>query len=162
MGGNINADNTNKESRSASGNENHLPIPKAAALEKAETDKIEVKAVEKAERDKIEAKAVAWREAKMAKIDNRFKWEQTIIEVWENEQKEKANMKLKIAERKFHEKRAKASEKMQNEIAKAHRKAENRRAAAEARRSSATAKVEEDTEKIRSLGKLPRRKFLIF
>jgi len=64
-------------------------------------------------------------------------------------------------ERKLEEKRAKAFEKMQNEIAIAHREAENRRAVAEARRGASKAKISEVTDKIRSLGKLPR-KFVFF
>lgn len=158
--GNTNGDNidSSRGSRSASYstgyNETRLPTPKELALQK------EV-ALQKVKRDKIEAKAVAWEEAKMAKVDNRFKREEAIIDAWENEQKVKANIEMKKVERKLEEKRAKAFEKMQNEIAIAHRKAENRRAVAEARRGSAKAKIAEVTDKIRSLGKLPR-KFVLF
>lgn len=154
--GNANGDNTDgRGSRlssysTRSGNDNRLATPKQLALQK------EV-ALQKVKKDEIEAKAVAWEEAKTAKVDNRFKREATIIDAWENEQKVKANIKMKKVERKLEEKRATAFEKMQNEIAKAHRKAENRRAVAEARRGAAKAKIAEITDKIRSLGKLPRK-----
>nr|ABR17937.1 unknown [Picea sitchensis] len=158
--GNANGDNTDNRgfgsstSSIRSGNENRLPTTKQLALQKEVT-------LQKVKKDKIEAKAVAWEEAKLAKVDNRFKREETIIEAWENEQKVKANIKMKKVERKLEEKRATAFEKMQNEIAKSHRKAENRRAVAEARRGSAKAKIAEVADKIRSLGKLPR-KFIFF
>lgn len=157
--GNANAENTannrafgSSASSLRSGNENRVPTPKQLALQKEVT-------LQKVKKDKIEAKAVAWEEAKMAKVDNRFKREETIIEAWENEQKVKASIKMKKVERKLEEKRAKALEEMQNEIAIAHRKAENRRAVAEARRGAAKAKISEIADKIRSIGKLPR-KFL--
>lgn len=158
--GNTNGDNNidSRGSRSASYstscNKTHLPTPKQLALQKDV-------ALQKVKRDKIEAKAIAWEEAKMAKVDNRFKREEAIIEAWENEQKVKANIEMKKVERKLEEKRAKAFEKMQNEIAIAHREAENRRAVAEARRGASKAKISEVTDKIRSLGKLPR-KFVFF
>lgn len=162
VSGNANAENTDNNRGFAgsssswvrSGNENRVPTPKQLALQKEVT-------LQKVKKDKIEAKAVAWEEAKIAKVDNRFKREETIIEAWENEQKVKANIKMKKVERKMEERRAKAFEKMQNEIAKAHRKAENRRAVAEARRGAAKAKIAEIADKIRSIGKLPR-KFLFF
>lgn len=152
--GNTNGDNTDSRGSrlssysTRSGNDNRLATPKQLALQK------EV-ALQKVKKDEIDAKAVAWEEAKMAKVDNRFKREATIIDAWENEQKVKANIKMKKVERKLEEKRATAFEKMQNEIAKAHRKAENRRAVAEARKGAAKAKIAEVTDKIRSLGKLP-------
>jgi len=148
--GNRNGENIPRESNSSSArsNENRLSTPKELALQKVK-------------RDEIEAKAVAWEEAKMAKVDNRFKRDEAIIGAWENEQKVKANIKMKKVERKLEEKKAMAFEKMQNEIAKAHKKEANRRAVAEARRGAAKAKISEASDRIRSLGRFPK-KFLLF
>jgi len=147
--GNRNGQNVQRESFSSSArsNEYRLSTPKQLALQKVK-------------REEIEAKAVAWEEAKMTKVENRFKKDEAIINAWENEQAVQANIKMKKVERKMEEKRATAFEKMQNEIAKNHRKAENRRATAAARRGAARAKISEASDKIRSAGRFPK-KFLL-
>eukprot|EP00253_Pinus_taeda_P028902 PITA_28902 len=143
--GNRNGESRERESfSSARSNDNSLSTPKQLALQKVK-------------REEIEAKAVAWEEAKMAKVDNRFKRDEAITDAWENEKTVKASIKMKKVETKLEEKRATAFEKMQNEIAKYHRKAENRRAAAAARRDAAKANITEVSDKIRSAGRLPRK-----
>lgn len=85
--GNRNGENIHSESRlsSSRSKEKRLSTTKELALQKVK-------------KDKIEAKAVAWEEAKLAKVDNRFKRDEAIIEAWENEQKVRANIKMKKVE----------------------------------------------------------------
>ncbi|KAF2289415.1 hypothetical protein GH714_036033 [Hevea brasiliensis] len=96
----------------------------------------EVSSVQRVKKEEVETKISAWQNAKIAKINNRFKREDAIINGWEGEQVQKATSWMKKVERKLEEKRARALEKMQNEVAKAHRKAEDRRASAEAKRGT--------------------------
>lgn len=112
-------------------------------------------AVHMVKKEEVESKISAWQNAKIAKINNRFKREDAIINGWEGEQVQKASSWMKKIERKLEEKRAKAQEKMQNEIAKAHRKAEERRASAEAKRGTKVAKVLEISNLMRAVGRPP-------
>lgn len=115
-------------------------------------DQVSVQSVKKEE---VESKISAWANAKIAKINNRFKREDAIINGWESEQVQQANSWMKKIERKLEEKRAKALEKMQNDIAKARRKAEERRASAEAKRGTKVAKILEISNLMRAVGRPP-------
>ncbi|GMI79648.1 remorin group 4 2 [Hibiscus trionum] len=106
-------------------------------------------------KEEVESKISAWQNAKVAKINNRFKREDAIINGWESEQVQKATSWMKKVERKLEEKRIKALEKMQNDVAKAHRKAEERRASAEAKRGTKVAKVLEIVNLMRAVGRPP-------
>ncbi|KAK4404880.1 Remorin 4.1 [Sesamum angolense] len=90
--------------------------------------------VQRVKKEEVESKINAWQNAKIAKINNRFKREDA---------------------RKLEEKRAKALEKMQNDIAKAHRKAEERRASAEGKRGTKVARVLEIANLMRAVGRPP-------
>ncbi|KAH6828753.1 Remorin family protein, partial [Perilla frutescens var. hirtella] len=96
--------------------------------------------VQRVKKEEAETKISAWQNAKIAKVNNRFKRDEAIINGWEDKQVHKASSWMKNVERKLEEKRAKAVEKMQNDIAKAHRKAEERKASAEAKRGTKIAK----------------------
>ncbi|XP_027365254.1 remorin 4.2-like isoform X2 [Abrus precatorius] len=114
--------------------------------------------VQRVRKEEVEAKIGAWQNAKVAKINNRFKREDAVINGWENEQVHKATSWMKKVERKLEEKRAKALEKMQNEVAKAHRKAEERRASAEAKRGTKVARVLEIANLMRAVGRAPTKR----
>ncbi|KAH6772826.1 Remorin family protein [Perilla frutescens var. hirtella] len=111
--------------------------------------------VQRVKKEEVESKISAWQNAKVAKINNRFKREDAIINGWEGEQVQKATSWMKKIERKLEEKRAKAQEKMQNDIAKAHRKAEERRASAEAKRGTKVARILEIANLMRAVGRPP-------
>ncbi|CAM8983497.1 unnamed protein product [Rhodiola kirilowii] len=114
--------------------------------------------VQRVKMEETESKITAWQNAKVAKINNRFKCEDAIIVGWENAQVERASASMKKVERKLEEKRARAMEKMQNDIAKAHRKAEEKRASAEAKRGTKVAKVLEICNLMRALGRDPSKR----
>ncbi|KAK6127358.1 hypothetical protein DH2020_038901 [Rehmannia glutinosa] len=103
----------------------------------------------------------AWQNAKMAKINNRFKREDVIIAGFEGKKVDKATSRMKKVEREIEEKRAKALEKMENDIAKAHRKAEEKRASAEAKRGTKVARVLGTANLMRSIGRTPKKHFLL-
>ncbi|XP_021282404.1 remorin 4.1-like [Herrania umbratica] len=109
-------------------------------------------------KEEVESKISAWQNAKVAKINNRFKREDAIINGWEGEQVQKATSWMKKVERKLEEKRARALEKMQNDVAKAHRKAEERRASAEAKRGTKVARVLEIANLMRAVGRAPAKR----
>ncbi|XP_022742980.1 remorin 4.1-like [Durio zibethinus] len=109
-------------------------------------------------KEEVESKISAWQNAKVAKINNRFKREDAIINGRESEQVQKAASWMKKIERKLEEKRAKALEKMQNDVAKAHRKAEERRASAEAKRGTKVAEVLEIANLMRAVGRAPAKR----
>ncbi|KAL5067205.1 hypothetical protein RYX36_018092 [Vicia faba] len=114
--------------------------------------------VERVKKEEVESKIAAWQNAKVAKINNRFKREDAVINGWENEQVQKANSWMKKVERKLEEKRAKALEKMQNEVVRAHRKAQERRASSEAKRGTKIAKILEICNLRRAVGKAPSKR----
>ncbi|KAK3446728.1 hypothetical protein EUGRSUZ_A02379 [Eucalyptus grandis] len=114
--------------------------------------------VQRVKKEEVEAKISAWQNAKVAKINNRFKREDAVIGGWESEQVHKASSWMKKVERKLEEKRAKALEKMQNDIAKARRKAEERRASAEAKRGTKAARVLEIANLMRAVGRAPAKR----
>ncbi|KAG8371933.1 hypothetical protein BUALT_Bualt12G0014300 [Buddleja alternifolia] len=111
--------------------------------------------VQRVKKEEVETKINAWQNAKIAKLNNRFKREDAVINGWEGEQVQKASSWMKKVERKLEEKRAKAHEKMQNDIAKARRKAEERRASAEAKRGTKVARVLEIANLMRAVGRPP-------
>ncbi|XP_076884436.1 uncharacterized protein LOC143533602 [Bidens hawaiensis] len=92
-------------------------------------------------KEEVESKITAWKDAKIAEINNRFKCEDAIISGWEAEHAQQSALRMKKVERKLEEKRVRAMEKMENEIAKAHQKAEERRATEEAKRGTKIARV---------------------
>lgn len=114
--------------------------------------------VQRVKKEEVETKISAWQNAKIAKINNRFKREDAIINGWESEQVQKSTSWMKKVERKLDEKRARAMEKMQNDIAKAHRKAEERKASAEARRGTKVAKVYEIANLMKAVGRAPAKR----
>ncbi|XVE95978.1 hypothetical protein REPUB_Repub02eG0182100 [Reevesia pubescens] len=109
-------------------------------------------------KEEVESKISAWQNAKVAKINNRFKREDAIINGLESEQVQKATSWMKKVERKLEEKRARALEKMQNDVAKSHRKAEERRASAEAKRGTKVARVLEIANLMRAVGRAPAKR----
>jgi len=111
--------------------------------------------VQRVKKEEVESKIYAWQNAKIAKINNRFKREDAIINGWESEQVQKATSWMKKVERKLEEKRARALEKMQNDVAKARRKAEERRASAEGRRGTKVAGILEVANLMRAVGRAP-------
>lgn len=111
--------------------------------------------VQSVKKEEVESKISAWQNAKISKINNRFKREDAVINGWESEQVQTANSWMKKVERKLEEKRAKALEKMQNDIVKARRKAEERRASAEAKRGTKVAKILEISNLMRAVGRAP-------
>ncbi|XP_009798133.1 remorin 4.1-like [Nicotiana tabacum] len=114
--------------------------------------------VQRVKKEEVESKISAWQNAKISKINNRFKREDAVIIGWESEEVQKATSWMKKVERKLEEKRAKALEKMQNDIAKARRKAEERRASAEAKRGTKVAKVLEICNLMRAIGRAPAKR----
>uniref|UniRef100_A0ACD5V0C9 Uncharacterized protein n=1 Tax=Avena sativa TaxID=4498 RepID=A0ACD5V0C9_AVESA len=118
-------------------------------------DEVSVGQVKKEE---VECKIAAWQIAEVAKVNNRFKREEVVINGWEGDQVEKASAWLNKYERKLEEKRAKAMEKAQNEVAKARRKAEDRRASAEAKRGTKVARVLELANFMRAVGRAPTKR----
>ncbi|KAK4800119.1 hypothetical protein SAY86_025484 [Trapa natans] len=118
----------------------------------------EASSVQRVKKEEVESKINAWQNAKIAKINNRFKREDAIINGWESEQIQKASSRMKKVERKLEEKRARAVEKMQNHMAKAHRKAEERRASSEAKRGTKVADVLEVANLMRAVGRAPSKK----
>lgn len=115
--------------------------------------------VRSVKKEEVESKIMAWKNAKIAEIMNRFKCEDAIIKGWENEQFQKATLKMKQVERKLEEKKARAMEKMENEIAKAHQKAEERRASAESIRGTKMARVLEVANLMKAVGRSPVKNF---
>ncbi|XVF07250.1 hypothetical protein REPUB_Repub06bG0122400 [Reevesia pubescens] len=130
-------------------------VSAAAAASSGSHGEVSVMRVKKEE---VESKILAWQNAKVAKINNRFKREDAVINGWESEQVQKATSWMKKVERKLEEKRARASEKMQNDVAKAHRKAEERRASAEAKRGTKVARVLEIANLMRAVGRAPAKR----
>ncbi|KAI7731265.1 hypothetical protein M8C21_013208 [Ambrosia artemisiifolia] len=118
----------------------------------------DVSSVQRVKKEEVESKISAWQNAKIAKINNRFKREDAIINGWESEQVQKSTSWMKKVERKLEEKRAKALEKMQNDVAKAKRKAEERRATAEAKRGTKVARVLEIANLMRAVGRAPTKR----
>ncbi|KAF3576846.1 hypothetical protein DY000_02028500 [Brassica cretica] len=114
--------------------------------------------VQRVKREEVEAKITAWQTAKLAKINNRFKREDAVINGRVNEQVHKANSWMKKIERKLEERKAKALEKTQNQVARAQRKAEERRATAEAKRGTEVAKVVEVANLMRAVGRSPSKR----
>ncbi|XVF75807.1 hypothetical protein PTKIN_Ptkin13bG0216600 [Pterospermum kingtungense] len=114
--------------------------------------------VQRVKKEEVESKISAWQNAKVAKVNNRFKREDAIINGWESEQVQKSTSWMKKVERKLEEKRARALEKMQNDVAKAHRKAEERRASAEAKRGTKVARVLEIANLMRAVGRAPAKR----
>ncbi|XP_071715604.1 remorin 4.2-like [Rutidosis leptorrhynchoides] len=114
--------------------------------------------MQRVKKEEVESKISAWQNSKIAKINNRFKRDDAIIQGWENEQVQKSTSWMKKVERKLEEKRAKAMEKMQNDVAKARRKAEERRATAEAKRGTKVAKVMDIANLMRAVGRAPTKR----
>ncbi|CAI9779467.1 unnamed protein product [Fraxinus pennsylvanica] len=114
--------------------------------------------VQRVKKEEVDAKINAWQNAKIAKINNRFKREDAVIGGLESEQVQKATSWMKKVERKLEEKRAKALEKMQNDIAKARKKAEERKASAEAKRGTKLARVLEVAHLMRAIGRPPAKR----
>ncbi|CAI9787547.1 unnamed protein product [Fraxinus pennsylvanica] len=131
---------------------NPLDIPVPVQSPQGNQRELSVQSVKKEE---VESKINAWQNAKIAKINNRFKREDAVITGLESEEVQKATSWMKKIERKLAEKRAKALEKMQNDIAKAHRKAEEKRASAEAKRGTKVARVLEIASLMRAVGRPP-------
>ncbi|GJN11322.1 hypothetical protein PR202_ga29503 [Eleusine coracana subsp. coracana] len=121
-----------------------------------------VSSVGQVKKEEVESKIAAWQVAETAKVNNRFKREEVVINGWEGDQVEKASAWLKKYERKLEEKRAKAMEKAQNEVAKARRKAEEKRASAEAKRGTKVARVLELANFMRAVGRAPSNKRSFF
>ncbi|CAM0905680.1 unnamed protein product [Alopecurus aequalis] len=128
------------------------PAPASAC---AAEEVVEVRQVKKEE---AEAKVAAWQAEEVAKINNKFKREEVVINGWESQQINKATTYLNKIERKLEEERAKAREKAQNEVARARRKAEEKRASAEAARGTKTAKVMELANFMKAVGRVPTKR----
>ncbi|KAM0860741.1 hypothetical protein ACQ4PT_046350 [Festuca glaucescens] len=138
------------------------PLPRAPAPASAcaAEEVVEVRQVKK---DEAEAKVAAWQAEEVAKINNKFKREEVVINGWESQQINKATTYLSKIERKLEEERAKAMEKAQNEVARARRKAEEKRASAEAVRGTKTARVLELANFMKAVGRVPtKRSFFSF
>ncbi|XP_062200547.1 remorin 4.1-like [Phragmites australis] len=97
-----------------------------------------------------------------AKVNNRFKREEVIINGREGDQVNKASAWLKKYERKLEKKRAKAMEKVQNEVAKVQRKAEEKRTLAEAKWGTKVARMLELANFMRAVGRVPSTKRSFF
>jgi len=54
--------------------------------------------VQRVKKEEVESKIAAWQNAKVAKVNNRFKREDAVINGWENEQVQKANSWMKKIE----------------------------------------------------------------
>ncbi|XBI12456.1 remorin 4.1 [Aegilops tauschii subsp. strangulata] len=123
----------------------------------------EVVEVRQVKKEEAEAKVAAWQAEEVAKINNKFKREEVVINGWENQQIHTATTYLSKIERKLEEERAKATEKAQNEVARARRKAEEKRASAEAARGTKTARVMDLANFMKAVGRLPtKRSFFSF
>ncbi|CAI9754821.1 unnamed protein product [Fraxinus pennsylvanica] len=131
---------------------NPLDIPVPVQSPQGSQRELSVLSVKKEE---VESKINAWQNAKIAKINNRFKREDAVITGLESEEVQKATSWMKKVERKLEEKRAKALEKMQNDIAKAQRKAVEKRASAEAKRGTKMARILEIANLMRAVGRPP-------
>ncbi|KAF3442563.1 hypothetical protein FNV43_RR16479 [Rhamnella rubrinervis] len=114
--------------------------------------------IQRVKKEEVESKILAWQNAKVAKINNRFKREEAVINGCESEEVQKANSWMKKVERKLEEKRARALEKMQNRVAKARRRAEEKRASAEAKRGTKAARVIEIANLMRAVGRAPAKR----
>ncbi|KAD6119709.1 hypothetical protein E3N88_10980 [Mikania micrantha] len=106
-------------------------------------------------KEEVESKIRAWKNAKIAEINNKFKCEDAIINGWEAEEAERSALWMKKVEQKLEEKRVRAMEKMENEIAKTHRKAEERRASVKAKRGTKIARVVEVANLMKIMGRAP-------
>ncbi|KAL2453062.1 Remorin family protein [Abeliophyllum distichum] len=129
-----------------------VPVPVPVQSPRGQSREVSVQSVKKEE---VESKINAWQNAKIAKINNRFKREDAVINGLESEEVDKATSWMKKVERKLEEKRAKALEKMQNDVAKARRKAEEKRASAEAKKGTKVARVLEIANLMRAVGRPP-------
>ncbi|KAL5196906.1 hypothetical protein ABZP36_000418 [Zizania latifolia] len=118
--------------------------------------------VEQVKREEVETKVAAWQAEEVAKINNKLKREEVVINGWESQQVHKATAWLAMIERKVEEERAKATEKAQNEVARARRKAEERRTSAEARRGTKTAKVLHLANLMKAVGRVPTKRSFFF
>ncbi|XP_010923425.1 remorin 4.1 [Elaeis guineensis] len=139
---------------------NPIPSPGRAPPPADSPAPVEEVSVHQVKKEEVESKISAWQAAEIAKINNRFKRDDVVINGWESEHIEKATAWLKKVERKLDEKRAKAIEKMQNDVAKSHRKAEERRASAEAKRGTKVAKVLDVANLLRAVGRAPSKRSL--
>lgn len=136
------------------------PAPTSSSSCAPAAEVVEVRQVKKEE---AEAKVAAWQAEEVAKINNKFKREEVVINGWENQQIHTATTYLSKIERKLEEERAKATEKAQNEVARARRKAEGKRASAEAARGTKTARVMDLANFMKAVGRLPtKRSFFSF
>ena len=136
------------------------PAPTSSSSCAPAAEVVEVRQVKKEE---AEAKVAAWQAEEVAKINNKFKREEVVINGWENQQIHTATAYLSKIERKLEEERAKATEKAQNEVARARRKAEEKRASAEAARGTKTARVMDLANFMKAVGRLPtKRSFFSF
>ncbi|XP_006657552.2 remorin 4.1-like [Oryza brachyantha] len=140
------------------------PAPSPTAAETTTANTLAVPApVERVKKEEVEAKMAAWQAEEVAKINNKFKHEEVVINGWESQQIHRATSWLAKIERKLEEERAKATEKARNEAAAARRKAQERRAEAEARRGTKTAKVLDRANFCKAAGRLPsKRSFFSF
>lgn len=136
----------------------HLALPAPGDVSSAGGGHGDEVSVGQVKKEEVESKIAAWQIAEVAKVNNRFKREEVVINGWEGDQVEKANAWLKKYERKLEEKRAKAMEKAQNEVAKARRKAEEKRASAEAKRGTKVARVLELANFMRAVGRAPSKR----
>ncbi|XP_042507660.1 remorin 4.2-like [Macadamia integrifolia] len=118
----------------------------------------EITTLQMVKKEEVHSKISAWQTAKIAKVNNRFKREESNINGCESEHVQKAQAALKKVERKLEEKRAKAVEKMRNEVAKAHRKAEEKKASAEAKRGTKVAKILEIANLMKAIGRVPTKR----
>ncbi|KAG6487801.1 remorin 4.1-like [Zingiber officinale] len=109
-------------------------------------------------REEVESKVAAWQTAEVAKINNRYKREEVIINGWESEEVEKAAAWLKKIERKLDKQKARATETMRNEIAKAQQKAAEKKASAEAKRGTKVGRVLELANFMRAVGRAPSKR----
>ncbi|KAL5210249.1 hypothetical protein ABZP36_005872 [Zizania latifolia] len=156
-----------------------VPAGPATAAPQQPVDARQVK------KEEVETKVSAWQTSEVAKIINRFKREEVVINGCETEQVEKASAWFKkiecmhlhstvlqngtwkdeflflmaqTAQRKMDEQRAKVVEKTQNDVAKARRRAEEKRATAEAKRGLKLAKVLELATFMKAVGRVPTRR----
>ncbi|KAL2483091.1 Remorin family protein [Forsythia ovata] len=134
---------------------NPLDIPIPVPVQSPRGQSREVSLLQSVKKEEVESKINAWQNAKIAKINNRFKREDAVINGLESEEVHKATSWMKKVERKLEEKRAKALEKMQNDVAKARRKAEEKRASAEAKRGTKVARVLEIANLMRAVRRPP-------
>ncbi|CAL9080374.1 unnamed protein product [Musa textilis] len=139
---------------------NPIPSPRRPPPggDSAAVDSVDELAVHLVMKEEVASKISAWQIAEVAKINNRCKRQEVIINGWESEQVEKASAWLKKVERKLDEQRAKAIEKMQNDVANAHKKAAEKRASAEAKRGTKVARVFELANFMRAVGRAPSKR----